>query len=529
MNAILYNGRVYPQLPIRKRPTLVVISGNRIVETGTDLSSARQRYRSYRLIDLGGRTVIPGLVDSHTHMYFWASTLDTVHLEGTATFNEALDAIRTFARGRGGDEWIIGDGWSANRWSEYHLPTARELDSVTDGRPAALFSKDQHILWVNSRALKMAGIDKNYRDPEGGRVDRDPESGEPTGLLRELPGYFPIVKLMSRRDPGNLRALWNRALKMVRSRGITGVHSMDGPEAWAFFEAIHAEKKLGVRVHHYVPVAKLDRLIKDKVVSGMGDETFRIGGVKIFSDGSLGAQTALMKKPYRGSQGGYGVETNSVKELTRMVSAANWHGLACAIHAIGDRGVANVISAYEKAGRSDRLRNRIEHVQIIDRADIGRMKRAGLIASMQPSHCPSDRQLIADYWGRRGRNAYIFKTMLKRGIPLAFGSDCPIEPLDPMAGIHAAVNRNGYGERGGRFYPEESLTVAQAVYGFTAGAAFAAGREAFSGRIAPGFQADLTILEDDIYSMPLSRLYKAQVAATIFDGKSVFKVSSFDI
>jgi len=142
---------------------------------------------------------------------------------------------------------------------------------------------------------------------------------------------------------------------------------------------------------------------------------------------------------------------------------------------------------------------------------------------MQPSHCPSDRKLVAEYWGERGRNAYIFRTLLKNNIPLAFGSDCPIETLDPRAGIHAAVNRNGYGERGGRFYPEESLTVAQAVYGFTAGPAYAAGRENFSGKIAPGFQADLVILDDNIYNMPPSELYKMQVAATVFDGKIVYR------
>ncbi len=522
MNAIFYNARVYPQYPTRKRPTIVVIKGNKIAALGDNLSFFKSQYPSYRLVNLKGRAVTPGLVDSHTHFHFWAATLDTVHLDGTATFGDALHRIKRFAEKHKTDKWITGDGWSADRWEEYHLPTAAELDRVTGKRPAAFFSKDQHIMWVNSRALELAGINKSYKVPEGGRVDRDPVTGKPTGILREIPGYFPVVKLMSRPDPKKLDRAWRIATRTVYERGVTGFHSVDLPEAWTYFQKLHKQKKLGFRVHYYFPVAMLDELIAKKVMTGQGDETLRVGGVKIFSDGSLGAQTALMKKPYQGKRTGTGVQVISVGDLKRMVGKAARNNLACAIHAIGDQAVANVISAYESAPKKDHLRHRIEHLQIISRGDIPRLKKTGAVASMQPSHCPSDRQLVAEYWGRRGRNAYIFKTLLKTNIPLTFGSDCPIEPLDPIAGVHAAVNRNGYGERGGRFYPEESLTVAQAVNGFTTGPAYTAGREDFSGKIAPGFQADLTIFDDNIYTMPPSQIYRAQVAATVFDGKVVY-------
>jgi predicted amidohydrolase YtcJ len=214
----------------------------------------------------------------------------------------------------------------------------------------------------------------------------------------------------------------------------------------------------------------------------------------------------------------------SPAELNRLVQLANGNDLACAIHAIGDQAVANVIAAFERSGNRN-LRNRIEHLQLISREDIAVLKRTGATGSMQPSHCPSDRQLIATHWGDRGRDAYIFKTLLREGIPLAFGSDCPIEKLDPLSGIHAAVNRTGDGERGGRFYPEESLTVAQAVQGFTTGAAYAAGKENVLGKIAPGFLADLVVLDDDIYTMPKSGLYGARVAATVFDGRPVYQAA----
>jgi predicted amidohydrolase YtcJ len=504
MNAIYYNCSVYPRYRVH----------------------IRERYRKHRRIDLGGRVVIPGLVDSHTHFHFWAATLDTVHLDGIPAFEEALRTIKEYSDKRKSGEWIIGDGWSADRWSEYHLPTAEELDKVTGGRPAALYSKDQHIMWANSRALQLAGIDEKTPEPEGGKIDRYPDTGQPTGILREVPAYFPVFRLLNRPDRKHLDQCWKKATRMVYARGVTGFHSVDGPEAWDYFQRLHRKKNLGFRVHYYFPVAMLEDLIEKQIVTGMGDKTLRVGGVKIFCDGSLGAQTALMKKPYRGNRTGTGVEVIGLKKLKQLAARAVGGNLACAIHAIGDRAVANVISAYESVERKPHLRHRIEHLQIISRSDISRLMRTGAVASMQPSHCPSDRELVASYWGSRGRNAYIFKTLLEKNIPLAFGSDCPIEPLDPWAGIHAAVNRTGYGERGGRFYPEECLTVAQAVYGFTAGAAYAAGREDFSGKIAPGYQADMAILDDDIYRLPPSRLYKTKVAATVFGGKIVYHSSS---
>jgi len=529
MNVILYNGRIYPQYRVRTRPTAVVIEGSKIAETGSDVTALKRRYKGYRTVNLKGRAVIPGLVDSHVHFYFWAATFDTVHLDGMPTFAGALAAIGKFAAEQAPDDWIFGDGWLADRWEEYHLPTASELDAVTGGHPAALFSKDQHIMWVNSRALRMAGIDRNSPDPAGGKIDRDLVTGEPTGILREIPGYFPVIKLISRPDRRKVDQLWDKTAQIAYSRGVTGFHSVDAPDAWTYFTDRHRKGRLGFRVQYYFPVAMLEELIDKRIVSGTGDETLRVGGVKIFADGSLGAQTALMKKPYCGKTNDVGVTVTDVDDLVHQVGRSARQNLACAVHAIGDKAVANVITAFETVGMRSHLRHRIEHLQLISREDIPRLKKTGVVASMQPSHCPSDRRLVAEYWGSRGRSAYIFKTLLHHGIPVTFGSDCPIERLDPLAGIHAAVNRTGYGERGGRFYPEEALTVAQAVRGFTSGPAYVSGREAFSGKIAPGYQADLVVLDDDIYDMPRSQIYKARVGATIFNGTWVYSSGSLNL
>ncbi len=527
MNCILYNCHVYPQHRVSFRPTSVVIRGNRIADLGTDPSLLRLKYPKYELIDLKGRAVLPGLVDAHTHFYYWVRTFGDVHLDGIINFDRVLKIIRKHAGKLGPGEWVTGDGWSADRWQPYHLPTASELDAVTVGHPAAIYSKDHHMLWVNSLALRMAGIDKNFRTPSGSKVDRNPEDGTPSGILRETP-VFPYITQMIL-TPGNkkLDTMWSRAAKIAYRRGITGFHSVDNSQGWEYFNYRHRQGRLGFRVHYYFPVSRLEELIREKVVSGAGDDTLRIGGVKIFADGSLGSQTALLKKRYknRGSYGG--LEVHGISDLTAFIRRTSRNGLACAIHAIGDQAVSNAITAFEKGNVSSSLRHRIEHLQLIDRRDISRLRSTGVIASMQPSHCPSDRDLVAAYWGARGRNAFIFKTLLRMKIPLCFGSDCPIEALHPLQGIHAAVNRNGYGERGSRFYPGQRLTVAQAVQGFTTGAAYAAGRESFSGKLIAGYQADLVILDDDIYEMPPSQIYKASVTATIYDGRFVYKSASF--
>lgn len=529
MNAILYNARIYPQYRVARRPSTVVLKENRIAAIGTELSQFRFKFPGFRLIDLKGRTVLPGLVDSHTHFYYWMKTFGAVHLDGVNDFSQALNIIGKYSGNLGPGEWITGDGWSADRWQPYHLPNARELDAVSQGHPAALYSKDQHMLWVNSLALKMAGIDKDFNEPSGSRVDRNPEDGSPSGILRETPVYSFVTRLILPLGNKELDKLWSRAAKIAHSRGVTGFHSVDNEKAWKYFNYRHQQGRLDFRVNYYFPVSMLEELVEKNIVSGLGDETLQAGGIKIFSDGSLGSQTALLKQPYKNADNNFGLNVNGVGSLTAYIKRASQNGLACAIHAIGDRAVSNVITAFEQGNVSNNLRHRIEHLQLIDRTDISRLKKTAVIASMQPSHCPSDRKLVAVYWGSRGKNAFIFKTLLRRKIPICFGSDCPIEPLDPISGIHAAVNRNGHGERGQRFYPVERLTVTEAVKGFTAGPAYAAGRELFSGKITPGYQADLAILDDNIFEMPLSEIYKAKVAATIYDGKFVYKNNTFKL
>ncbi len=519
MTLLLHNGLIYPGYRTRCRPSAVAIKDARIVAIGTD-DHLIGEFPKARRVNLDGRTVIPGLIDSHTHFYFWALSLARVYLFGLPSYEAVLEKIKGFASTLKPDEWVTGEGWAMDSWTEYRLPTAEDLDTVTGGRPAFLYSKDQHSAWVNSAAMRRAGITAKTKDPIGGKIERDPATGRPTGILREPAAYSAVMNHIPQKDQKEIDTLWKKVETIARSRGVTGFHSFDGPDGWEYFCRRHEDGNLGFRVTYYFPVKRSHELAEKGLTTGYGDDNLNIGGVKIFADGALGSRTALMKQPYQNSRE-VGVAVTDPDELTSQVAFATKHDLNCAVHAIGDQAVANVLTAFEKAGR--KRRHRIEHVQIIDRRDIALFKRLGVVASMQPSHCPSDRIIVDRHWGRRGKNAYIFKTLLKRGIPLAFGSDCPIEPLHPLEGIHAAVNRNAPGERSGKFYPEEALSVTAAVTGFTSGAAYAAGREDHLGKISPGYLADLVVLEDNIFTMALSQIHQARISMTVFDGKIVHR------
>jgi hypothetical protein len=298
---------------------------------------------------------------------------------------------------------------------------------------------------------------------------------------------------------------------------------VDGSEAFANFTELSSKGKLGLRVHHFVPPEIIDELTESRLKEGLTGEYYRVCGVKIFSDGALGSQSAFCFNKYIGSKNNFGVETHTKREIYAIIKAAARLGLPAAIHAIGDRAISNVLDCYERASLSNpALRHRIEHLQMIRRKDIARMKRLGVVASMQPSHCPSDVKLIEKYWGRRGRNCYIFKTLLDNNIPLAFGSDTPIEPLDPIAGIDAAVNRLAPGTKRA-FYPEQRLSVQDAVAGFTTGAAYAVGREYELGRLLPGYRGDFIVLSDDIFKIPRKNIKDVNVEITVFDGHPVYQ------
>ncbi|MFH2036092.1 MAG: amidohydrolase [Candidatus Zixiibacteriota bacterium] len=518
-NKLFFNGNIYTQADNIVADSMAISSSN-IIAIGKNLQRDDD-FKKFEMIDLCGQTILPGFTDSHTHFAFMAVSLGNVKLDGKKSLEDVLICIKNHCRKLKKDEWMIGEGFSPDQWNKYIMPDKFMLDKITHGRPAAIFSKDTHLMWANSEALKSAGYDKNTMNPKGGLIERL-SNGELSGILKEIPAYFPVYRQIKRHDESITMKLFKQALRLAYSKGVTAVHSFDGPEALKFYVKMAETGKLGLRINYYPPGARIDELVKNNIRFNYGDDYFRISGVKLFADGALGSQTAFCFSKYIGSQDNFGVEVTTKEEILRVIKKAARLNLPCAIHAIGDRAIANVLDCFEKApALTGPARHRIEHLQMMRRKDISRLKKLGITASMQPSHCLSDIQLVEKYWGNRGRNCYIFKTLQRNNIPLAFGSDNPIEPLDPLAGIAAAVNRKSLNTKQ-VFYPEEKITVSSAVYGFTAGAAYAVGQEFERGFLLPGYRADFVILDKNLYKIPPSKLNEVNVIKTYFDGKLVY-------
>ena len=524
MRLVFHNGRIHTQHQGLITDSIVV-DGSQIVAVGFDLHRSPE-FKSYAKHNLRGKSIIPGLTDAHTHFLYFALSYNRVIVEGATSIVACQRTIKEFCKGKGKDEWIVGEGFSPDNFKVRSEPNRFDLDAVTGGRPAFIFSKDNHTAWVNSEALRLAGISKKTPDVAGGEIVRESE-GNPTGLLREHPAYIPVYDLIPRPTTSVIDSCYPKALGHAYRRGVTSVHSFDQNHLFPYYERRAERKSMGLRVNFYFRSEGLADVVKSRIRFGTGDEFLRVAGIKIFADGTIGSQTALCFKPYIGGGKNCGIAVTPVKEMIRLGREAAKLGLPCAVHAIGDKAVSNVLDAFEKIpALPPGARHRIEHIQLIRRADINRMRRLGVTASMQPSHCASDIAMIQKYWKNRQKDAYLFRTIDESGIPLAFGSDVPIEPLDPLAGIASAMTRK---KRGARdvFMPKERMTALRALHAFTAGAAYAVGQENCRGHLLPGFPADFVVIDGDISRMPAVKLYKSQVLATFLDGKQVFADSDF--
>jgi len=512
---LLYNGRIYTQADRQIVDSMAVCRGE-IVAVGNRLQDDPD-FKSYARIDLKGRMVIPGLVDAHTHFYNFALNFNFVSLDGVDSLDKCIAKVKKFAVGLGRTAWVLGNGYSPDRFRTRVEPDRLMLDRITAGRPAFIYSKDMHSAWVNSKALELAGISAATPDPSGGKIERF-DDGTPSGILREIPGYSPVLDRVGRPSKRVVDECFKKALDHAYRKGVTGVHSFDGPQGFTYMSDLAQRGKLGLRVNYYPHESRIDDLEKTRTTYGTGTNFFRIAGVKIFSDGALGSQTALCFNKYIGSKDKYGIEVATVALMKKTIRRAGRLGLPCAIHAIGDRAIDNVLTAFETTPKvKSGARHRIEHLQMVRRKDLARVKRLGVVASMQPSHCPSDIHMIRKYWGKRGRNAYIFRTIIDKKIDLAFGSDVPIEPLDPLAGIAAAARRARPGSRD-VFYPEQRLTAIEALHAFTAGPAIAAGQDHCRGYLLPGYPADFVLLDRDITRIAPNRIYDVRVLATVIGG-----------
>jgi predicted amidohydrolase YtcJ len=460
---------------------------------------------SPEVVDLGGRAVLPGLVDSHVHFPTWAMAQTEVNLDGCSSLDEALARLRA-APVPPGDRWLRGYGWRSGDWTPHREPTRQDLDAISVGRPAAMIAKDYHSIWLNSAALALAGGDLEVA---GGVVERDAQ-GEPTGVLREEAAWRFKERYMVWPDDEYLDAM-RAGLKLANARGVTAVHDKDGwLGALRLWRQLEERGSLTLRVWQSIPADRLEDAVSVGARSGLGSELLQLGYLKVFMDGTLGSQTAWMLD-------GSGVMITSGEHLADIVRRGAEAGFPVAVHAIGDRANREALDAFEQTKdvwQPKGLRQRIEHAQLLAPEDLPRFAELGVAASVQFSHAPSDRDLADEYWAGKTDGAYAYRALLDSGARLMNGSDAPIEELDPLAGIRAGVRRT-IDERGA-WHPEQCLTVEQAFHATCVAPAWLAQADRRRGTLIPGKQADLVVLDRD----PWDDL-DAEVVATMVGGRWV--------
>ncbi len=525
---ILFNGNFYTQWPEAPRARAVAIAGGRIVAVGDDATVRALAGPDTQQIDLGERFALPGLTDSHVHLYDWARRRHEVDLAGARSLAAMEQRIRERLGGLAPGQWLTGRGWNETEWAPPRMPHRDDLDRLSREHPMIFWRSDMHGAVANSAALAAGAVTHETANPPGGLIERD-ERGEPTGRLFEL--AINLVRLhIPAPDEAQVDDALRATIRDCHHLGLTGLHDQrmkghgEGRAALRAYGRLHAARELRLRLTTNVDAEERVHAFALGLHSGFGDDRLQLGHMKIFVDGSLGSQTAWMVEPFEGTTDNHGVVVTPVEEIYTIIRDAQRHGWAISVHAIGDRANRELLDIFEElAPECDPrvpLPHRLEHVQTIQPDDLPRLARLGIVASVQPIHLTGDMVAVDRHWGARGRDTYAFRRLLDSGAILALGSDCPVADPNPFLGIHAAVTRQRPdGSPPGGWYPQERLTVAEAIHGYTLGAARAVARDHQQGRLAPGYLADLIVLDRDLLAIDPSEIAATRVEMAMFDGE----------
>ena len=474
------------------------------------------------VVDVGGRTILPGLIDAHGHVIGLGQSLLSLDLVGSVSLDELKSRLRDYAAANPGSAWLIGRGWNQELWPVKAFPTSADLDSVVADRPVVLYRVDGHALVANSKALELAGVTAGTQTPSGGRI----ENGLFVDAAQEL-----IDSKIPEPSEAEYDAALARAQEAMLKVGLTGAHDMGTSiDGWNAMRRAGEKGTLKVRISGYAAGLPAWRIINEGAPTGWEfNDRLALLGTKLYADGALGSRGAFLKRPYADKPDTRGLSLISGDELMKAAdSVANGRG-QLAVHAIGDAAIGDVVDVLEKVGaKYGRYhRPRIEHLQVADAKDIPRLKPAGIVASMQPTHQTSDRLMAEARLGPdRLGGAYAWASVLKFGIPLAFGSDFPVESPDPFPGLMAAVSRQDLkGEPPGGWRAHEKLTFGQALHAFTRGAAYAGFAEKTVGAIAPGYWADFIVVDRDPTAVTPQSLGRTIVLETWVGGEKVFSGS----
>lgn len=509
------------------QPGAVAIAAGRILAVGDSAEIARYVGSRTDVIQANGGLVLPGFADGHAHVSSGGFQLASLDLHTVASPQEFIRRLAEYARGLKPGQWITGGDWDHELWPGAPLPRRDWIDSVTPHNPVFIDRLDGHMALANTAALRAAGVTKDTPEPAGGVIVRDPGTGEPTGILKDNAEDL-VEAVIPDPSPEQRDSALVRAFAHAASLGVTAIAHMSA--SWgdlASYRRLRDAGRLTLRVALYLPLTDWREVADSVNRSGRGDLWLRIGGVKGYVDGSLGSTTALLFAPYTDAPHTAGLIRSPEESLRTWVGAADSAGFQVALHAIGDRANAIALGIYDSVARAHGPRDRrlrIEHAQHLRREEVLRFGELRVVASMQPPHLIDDGEWAGKRLGpARVGTSYVFRTLLDTKAPLAFGSDWPVAPLDPLTGVFAAVTRR---TRDGRnpagWIPGQKITLAEALRAYTAGNAWAMFAEEW-GTLAPGYLADLVVLDRNLFTIPPDSLDRARVRYTIVGGQVVFR------
>ncbi len=518
---VILNANVITLNSENPKAEAVAILNEKIIAVDSNKKISEHINEKTEIVDVKGKTVLPGLTDCHVHMTGFGHLLQTLELRNAKSIRELQLKVRKYGDENPEKEWILGGRWDQEKLAEKRYPTRWDLDKAVADKPVFLTRVCGHLGVANSKALQLADIEKET-SVEGGKVDLDEKSGEPNGILREKAMEL-VWKNVSKPSLKELEETCALACKKAVETGLTCVHWMvDSAEEVKALQKLNSEGRLPLRVYLGIPIDLLDEIADLKLLADSENGRLKVGFIKILADGSLGAHTAALEKPYSDKPETKGIMLYSQKTLLGLVLKAHGKGLQLAVHAIGDRAIDNVLKAFENALKKHPQtdhRHRIEHCSVLNMKLIRRMKQLKLIASVQPHFA------VSDFWVKnrvgkdRVRHVYPFKTLIDEELIVVSGSDCPVEPINPLLGIWAAVTR--------KKFTDENLTIEEAVKTYTVNAAYVSFDEKNRGTIDVGKLADLTIISNDLNKVSTEKVKNVAVEAVLVDGRITYRRKTF--
>ncbi|MBO0910591.1 MAG: amidohydrolase [Acidobacteria bacterium] len=543
LHANIYTGVVQDQKP--QRAEAMAVRGDKILAVGSRPDILKRKGPETKVVDVGGNFVMPGFNDAHMHLTEAGFKKLTVDLTGTRSLPEFQDRIRRHLPAARPGEWITGSGWDETLWPTKQLPTRLDIDTVTRDHPVFLVRVDGHVAVANSLALKIAQVEPSREVPEGGEIARS-RNGDANGILRETAQSL-VTRIIPPPSPASERQAIETALADIARSGITSVQDFSGGDEesnlanFKILEQLEKEGKLTVRISEWLPFdAPLEVLLKRRAAHPESDPMLHTGMLKAFMDGSLGSHTAAMLEPFADAPGNSGLARYEQSKLDQMSTERVEAGFQLGFHAIGDRAVDMALNAFRQAEQaaqasgarapdgSGDFRLRVEHAQVTNPEEVERFRQLKVIASMQPNHLLTDmRWAMTRLGARRAAHSYAWAEFLSHGVALAFGTDYPVEPVAPFRGLYAAVTRKSE-DASEEYYPEQKLTIEQAIAAYTTGSAYAEFAENKKGVLAPGMLADFVVLDRDLTAVSPEQILGTRVLETVVGGKTVYQRHSRD-